>query len=323
MSLRSQTTSPTPLAVWTNLLVVYIVWGSTYIAIALVVETMPALIGAGLRFAIAAVLLVAYIAVRRGPRALALPKREWSSAMLIGVLLLGVGIGTASMALAHVPTGIAALIIASTPLWIICYRALAGDRPGGLTLAGVAVGIAGLAWIALPGGTESPTSGPAAGETGSLVGWTIALLVGSIIWGFGSWVSPRLPLPRDTMVMTTYQVLAGAIVLTTVGLLRGERLIIAEVSTASWLALVYLVVLGSLIAYTSYVWLLGNVPISLVSTYAYVNPVVAVVLGTIVFGEAISADVIVGITVVLGGVVLVVTGESRRRVSSATTQRRR
>jgi drug/metabolite transporter (DMT)-like permease len=118
-------------------------------------------------------------------------------------------------------------------------------------------------------------------------------------------------------------VLAGAIVLTTVGLLRGERLVIAEVSTASWLALVYLVVLGSLIAYTSYVWLLGNVPISLVSTYAYVNPVVAVVLGTIVFGEAISADVIVGITVVLGGVVLVVTGESRRRVSSATTQRRR
>ena len=306
-----------PGLVWANLVSIYVIWGSTYLGTALLIETMPPLAGSGLRFLIAGVLLVGIVAVLRGPRALAVSPRQLGSAALIGVMLLGVGLGTLSLASAHVPTGIAALVVASIPLWIIVFRILGRDIPGWRTLLGVAIGMLGLALIALPGGSEAPESGPAADGSGSAV-WIIALLGSSAVWALGSWLSPRLTLPTDTLVVTTYEIFAAGIALFVVGLLRGERLDIAQVSGRSWFGFAFLVLVGSIIGYTSFAWLLGHAPLSLVSTYAYVNPAVAVLLGLIVFGEALSSDVVIGLTIVLGGVILVVRGESRARARSVT-----
>lgn len=310
-TMRAQTPVGPPRGLtWANMASVYLIWGSTYLGTALLIETLPPLAGSGLRFLLAGALLIGIVAIVRGPGSLRITRRQFASTALIGVLLLGVGLGTLSLASSHVPTGIAALVIASVPLWIVLYRMLGGDVPGWRTLLGVAVGMSGLALIALPGGTEAPESGPAAGSESAIV-WIIALLGSSAVWAFGSWLSPRLELPADALVVTTYEILVAGVVLLGVGLLRGERFELAQVSGRSWAGLAFLVVFGSVIGYTSFAWLLGHAPLSLVSTYAYVNPAIAVLLGLMFFGEAISADVLIGLTVVLGGVVLVVRGESR------------
>jgi drug/metabolite transporter (DMT)-like permease len=302
-------TSPGPRVdarTWVALGLVYVIWGSTYLGIRLVVETIPPLLGMGTRFLIAGVLLAGIVAVRHGPSVLRVTRRQLLGLWLVGTLLMSSGNGLVAVAEQDVPSGLAALVIAGTPLWIVLLRRLLGVHPRRLSLVGVVVGLAGVAVIVAPGFTASTAGGATA--TGMLV-----LLVASISWAIGSVASPRLGLPANPLVSTVHEMLFGGAVMVVAALLRGEAAgwSPAQASTSSWLGFAYLVLVGSLVGYTSYVWLLANAPLPLVSTYAYVNPVVAVLLGLVILGEPITASIAVGGAVVVVGVALVVTGERR------------
>lgn len=314
----SLSTGSSALRIWSALLIVYFVWGSTYIAIALMIETLPGLTGSGIRFVIAAVAMAVIVAIVQGPRNLRVTRREAGTSALIGVMLLATGIGTVSVVSEHVPTSVSALIIATIPLWVVVIRLVSGDRPQPFTLIGVAIGMIGLGAILLPGGTSAPASGPAADGTAIIAG-SIALVCSTFLWALGSWLSPRMPKPSNILVFTTYQMLVAGVVLLIAGRISDENIDFGAVSTSSWLGLVYLITFGSLIAYTAFTWLVGNAPLSLVTTYAYVNPAVAVALGILTFGEVVSSDVIIGVVFVLGGVALVVSGERTRRQPATGT----
>ena len=297
-------------AVWSALAVVYVVWGSTYLALAVAIETMPPLTALGTRFLAACTVLGLALVVRRGPRALAVPWQEVRGAVVVGALLLGVGMGVLTLAEQHVPSGVAALIVAIMPLWVVILRAVSGDRPPLVTWVGVAVGIAGVVVLVGPG---SSGGGDAAAQR---MFWSVAMLGSTACWAFGSFLQPKIRTPRDPLLMSFYEMLTGGIALTAVGLLRGERIAdMAHATARSWWGWAYLVVVGSLIAYTAYVWLVGHAPLSLVSTYAYVNPVVAVLLGWWILGEPLTLSLLVGGAVVVVGVMLVVSAErmARRR----------
>ncbi len=290
-----------PAAVWSALSVVYVVWGSTYLAIAFLVETMPPLLSMGVRFVCASVLLGAIVALRQGPRALAVSRANLAATLLVATLLLAGGLGAVTLAEeAGVASGVAALLVAAMPLWLVLLRAGSGDRPSRSTLAGVLTGFAGIAILVLPG---SGTAGPVLGMVG--------ILLGTLSWALGSFLSPRLPLPANPFALTTWEMLLGGLVLCGIGLLRGEAAEVdpADFSAASLWAWAYLVVVGSVVAFTAFVWLLGNARLSLISTYAYVNPVVAVLLGSLFRDEPLTAAVVVGGAVTVAGVVLVVRGE--------------
>ena len=290
--------------VWTALWIVYVVWGSTYLAIAYTVDTLPAALSAAARFGAAALVLFAWVAVRRGPSALRVTRRQVQGAALVGVLLLTGGNGLVVLAEdADLPSGLAALLVASVPLWVVVLRALVHDRPTAMTVGGVALGFVGVATLLLPGARpEGLPLGPAG-----------LVVVGAFLWSLGSFTGSRMQLPGDALVTTALQMTAGALGLVVVGVLRGERLVVEDVSTASWLALAYLVVFGSLVAFTAYSWVLGAAPVSKVSTYAYVNPVVAVALGAVLRDEDVTPLTLVGGAVTVLAVAVVVREEGNRR----------
>lgn len=296
---------------WFNLVVVWIVWGSTYIGILFATETVPPFLAMGTRFLAAFAIMLVITGLLRGWPALRVTRREFASASFMGVALLGVGLGTVGLAKDYVPTGVMALIIASTPLTIVIWRVLTRDRPAPLTLVGVVVGLAGIGWMLLPGGTR-----PVSGTDGDVVFWSLMILISATIWATTSFFSARLPKPADSFTLTTYELLSGGIALTFVGLVVGERIDFGSISARSWGGWIFLVTAGSVLAFSSFTWLINNAPISLASTYAYVNPAVAVLLGLLLYNEVLTSDVVVGLTVVLGGVILVVTGESLRSRST-------
>jgi drug/metabolite transporter (DMT)-like permease len=292
--------------VWTALWLVYVVWGSTYLAIAYVVDTVPPLVGMGLRFGTAAVLLAGYVAVRRGAAALRVTPRQARSAAVVGLLLLLGGNGLVAVAeAAELPSGLAALLVAVIPLWVVVLRWLADDRPSTLTVAGVALGFVGLAVLLLPGARPDDVA----------AGAVATVLLGALLWSLGTFFATRTELPQDGLTTTAIEMAAGSVGLLTIGLLRGERLTVAEVSTASWVALGYLVVFGSLVAFTAYAWLLTAAPVSQVATYAYVNPVVAVALGAVLRDEQVTALTLVGGGITVLAVAVVVREEGRRRAA--------
>ncbi|MDP9434355.1 MAG: EamA family transporter [Actinomycetota bacterium] len=292
--------------VWTALWLVYVVWGSTYLAIAYVVDTVPPLVGMGLRFGAAAALLATYVVVRRGPAALRVTPQQLRSATVVGLLLLLGGNGLVAVAeAAELPSGLAALLVAAIPLWVVLLRWLADDRPSAVTVGGVALGFVGLAVLLLPGARPDGVAGLA----------VATVLLGALLWSVGSFYATRAQLPEDGLVTTTLEMAAGSVGLLVVGLSRGERLDVSEVSTSSWLALGYLVVFGSLVAFTAYAWLLTAAPVSQVSTYAYVNPVVAVALGAVLRGEDVTGLTLVGGAVTVLAVAVVVREEGRRRAA--------
>ncbi len=296
---------PPTIAVWGALLIVYVVWGSTYLAIRVVVETAPPLLSMGVRFLAAGAILALLVAVRRGPRALAVTRRELASAGLIGVLLLLGGNGLVAVAEETVPSGLAALLVAATPLTLVWLRAVTGDRPRAATLAGTLLGFVGIAVLTLPGGKEVGAEA-----------WGVGLvLVATVCWAHGSFFSSRITLPANAFVATAWEMLLGGAALAVAGLLRGELVgfEVAGVAPRAWVALVYLVIAGSLAAFSAYVWLLGNAPISLVSTYAYVNPVVAVLLGALLLQEPVTGSILLGGAVVVVAVALVVSTERPKR----------
>ncbi|MEH0843019.1 EamA family transporter [Micromonospora sp. CPCC 205711] len=299
-----------PALLWTALVLVYVLWGSTYLGIRIAVESLPPLASAATRFAAAALVLAVVLRLRRGPGALRVDRRQLGSAALVGVLLLAGGNGLVVLAESGppgvaVPSGIAALLVATVPLLVVVLRTVTGDRPRAWTFAGVTLGFLGLVLLVLPtGGTGAV---PLAGA--------LTVVAGATSWSVGSFLSNRLRMPADPFVATVYEMAAGAAALVGLAVARGELSGFSpvEVTTRSWLALAYLMVAGSLVAFTAYVWLLAHAPISLVATYAYVNPVVAVALGALLVAEPVTAQVLLGGAVIVAGVAVVVSTERPRR----------
>lgn len=291
----------TPLA-WAALLVVYLVWGSTYLGIGITIETIPPLLSGGMRFLAAAVLLAGYMVVRHGPAVLRVSRRELGSAVLVGLLLLTGGNGMVAVAEQHISTGLAALLVASVPLWLVIFHTGAGQRPPVATVLGVVTGFGGVALLSLTQG----------GGAGNALG-VVVILVAALSWSIGSFLPGRIPMPANTFAASVYEMAAGGAALLVIGFGRGETLQVAEISGRSWLALAYLIGFGSLLAFTSYAWLLGNAPLTLVGTYAYVNPAVAVLLGALVLDESVTWQTLLGGAVIIVGVGIVVTTERRPR----------
>ncbi len=296
--------TPASWKIWTALGLVYVLWGSTYLGIRYVVETLPPLLSAGARFAVAGLLLSAWLGFRRGRSAFRATGRQMAHAAVIGLLLLAGGNGLVTLAeQRELPSGLAALLVAAVPLWVVLLRAASGDRPAGRTLLGVAIGFVGVAVLLLPGARpEGVALLPAA-----------MVVLGSLLWSLGSFAATKRSLPGDPLLTTILQMFSGAAGLVVAGAVSGERMSVSDVSAASWVAWAYLVVFGSVVAFTAYSWLLGVAPVSQVSTYAYVNPVVAVLLGALVAGEAVGPATLVGGAVTVLAVAVVVSEEGRRR----------
>jgi drug/metabolite transporter (DMT)-like permease len=297
--------------VWGALWIVYIVWGSTYLAIRVMVETVPPLLGAGVRFTVAGAVMVGVLAVRRSVR----PTRaQLLSALLVGALLPGAN-AVVSVAEQEVPSSIAALLIGSVPLWVILLRRASGDSVPRASVGAVLMGFAGVALLLRPG----EQSGDA-----TFLG-LLACVIAAAMWASGSFASPRLQLPRDPLVSTGWQMLMGGLVILVAGLVSGEAgdVNVAAFSTRSVLALTYLVAIGSWVAFTAYAWLLQNAPISRVATYAYVNPAVAIVLGWLILDEVITPITLVGATIIVASVALVVRSESVSRADPKGDRHRR
>jgi drug/metabolite transporter (DMT)-like permease len=282
--------------VWIALWTVYIIWGSTYLAIRYMVETVPALLGSGVRFALAGVLFSGFLALRRG----GLPALRVSRAELLGCAAVGTALllgGNGLVAVsedAGTPSGLAALVVASVPLWVVLLRRVAGDRVPRTTLLWVLAGFAGVALLLLPG--ERPDDAP--------VGGVLIVVAAALCWASGSFASSRITLPSDPIVSTAWQMLCGGGAMTLVGLLAGEagETDVGAFSASSVAAFAYLVVAGSLVAFTAYTWLLQHAPISQAATYAYVNPVVAIALGALFAGEEVTPLVAVAAAAIVASV---------------------
>lgn len=295
--------TPPSWMVWSALWVVYIVWGSTYLAIRVMVRTLPPLLSAGGRFVLAGALLWIFLAVRNGWTHMRIDRRQLAASALVGTALLFGGNGLVQLAEERgAPSSLAALVIASVPLIVILFRWLTRDRVSGGTLLGVAVGFTGVALLVLPGNRPAGADSLAVGM----------LLAASAFWAAGSFFSKSLPLPKDPFVSTATQMLAGGFVLLVAGLVAGESFGGVELTGSSVAAFVYLVVAGSLLAFTAYVWLLANAPISKVATYAYVNPVVAIFLGWLILSERITVTTLVGAAIIVASVAFIVRKETHR-----------
>jgi len=288
--------------IWTALGIVYIVWGSTYLAIKVSVETMPPLLSAGLRFTVAGGLLGAILALRGVP--LRVPWREARAALIIGVMLLACGVGVVTLAETRIDSSVAAMIAGSVPLQVILWRTLAREHVATATKVAAVVGIGGLALIIGPSGI---TGGSAA------IGLVI-MLCATIAWSTGSFISRRMPLPKDPFVATVYEMTGAGLVLLVAALAAGEGgdLSVQAVSAASFAAWAYLAIFGSLVAFTAYAWLLHHAPISQVVTHQYVNPIVAIILGSVFLGESHDLATVAGGLIVIGAVFATIRSESRR-----------
>lgn len=290
--------------------IMYFVWGATYIGIAFTIRTMPSLVSMVLRFLAASVLMFVFIAWRHGISELRLSRKQLLNCAFLGVIMPATGLGILTIAEHYVPIGIASLLVSALPFWIAIFRTMGGDRPSPITWLGITLGFAGVALLLAPGNVEVRP-----GQTGvSVLFWMILILIGNISWAIGSFISGKLDLPTNGFVASAYEMLCAAFVLIPVALIRGESFAdVAHTSLESWLGWAYLVVFGSIIGYTTYGWLIKNAPLSLASTYAYVNPIVAMLLAMLLLDERMTQTVAFGGVIVLVGVALVVTVEGRTK----------
>jgi drug/metabolite transporter (DMT)-like permease len=286
-------------AIWSALIAVYIAWGSTYLAIRFVVETMPPFLAAGLRFLIAGGVLYAFQRLR-GDRA---PLRiEWRSAAIVGLFMLLGGNGVVMWAEQRIASSIAALMIASVPLWMALIDSLrpGGARPNRWVILGVIAGFVGIFVLVGPAqllGIEGQID-----QVGIL-----ALLFAALSWSIGSLYNRGARLPPAPLLGVGMEMLVGGLGLLCVGTLLGEwsQLDLAAVTTRSWLGFAYLVVFGSWVGFAAYIWLLRVAPTMLVSTYAYVNPLVAIVVGNLLAGEELTPRVLLAAVFIIGSVVII------------------
>lgn len=295
---------PTRFQVACGLLAVYLVWGSTYLGIRYALEGFPPLLMAGIRFIVAGAALYLWLRLRGLP---APTGCQWANATVMGALLLGVGNGMVCVAQQRVSSGLAAIAVASMPLWAALFGALYGRRYRALEWIGVLVGFAGVVGLNL--GVELRAQTWAA----------LALLLAPVGWAFGSVWSRGRDLPPPLM-STAAQMLCGGVLLGIAAWLHGER-IDAVPPPAAILAVVYLAVFGSIVAFGAYIWLLNNVRPALATSYAYVNPPIAVALGALLAGERVGAPTIVAMAVILVGVVLITRGSTAAVPAQAAARR--
>ncbi|HUH96868.1 MAG TPA: EamA family transporter [Anaerolineales bacterium] len=289
--------------IWTALIALYIVWGSTYLAIRFAVETIPPFLAAGLRFLIAGTILFTWRRLAGDPT----PKgKQWISSAIVGAALLLGGNGLVSWAEQRVPSGIAALMVSTSPMWLVLFEALrpGGVKPGWRAILGLVIGFGGVFLLIGP----AEFSGQSATQFDTL--GTIALLCASLLWSLGSIYSKHADMPSSSLMSTGTEMLAGAAALFIVAAGSGELsgFHLASVAMSSWLGLAFLIAIGSLVGFVSYGWLLQNAPISLVSTYAYVNPVIAVLLGSWLASEPLTPRILLAAAIIIGSVVFINSG---------------
>ncbi len=283
------------LSVGLALLAVYVIWGSTYLAIHYALKGFPPFLGAGIRFLSAGTILYSFLRVRGAPNP---TRRQWGGAAIVGILLLVGGNGGVVFAEQSVASGVAAMTIATTPLWAVLFARIWGRWPTGKEWIGLLVGFAGIVVLNLGGGLSATPLGAG------------ILVLAALFWGLGSSWSQHLPLPAGAMTSAAEMLVAGAVLLI-LGLILNERFSGAPSAVSIW-ALGYLVVFGSLVAFSAFGYLLKRVRPALATSYAYVNPMVALLLGAAFAGEQITGMEAIALLFILSGVVLVILGREKR-----------
>jgi drug/metabolite transporter (DMT)-like permease len=284
---------------------VYIIWGSTYLAIKYAIDTIPPLLMAGVRFLSAGAVLMIWA---RFTADYEKPKPEhWRSALIVGTLLLLFGNGGVVFAERYISSSLAALLVAIEPFWVVIlsWVWLRSSRPNLKVVLGLLAGFLGV-WLLING------HGPSGAGAGSMQLWaTLALVGATFFWAAGSIFGLRAAAPKSAIQTAGMQMLAGGAVLLVVSALFGEwsGIYLSHISRASLYGLAYLVLFGSIIGFTAYSWLLRNAPPPIVATYAYVNPIVAVLLGWLIAGETFTGQMLIGAGVIVGSVVLITSQE--------------
>ena len=284
------------------LAIVYVVWGSTYLAIKVAVRTLPPLLAAGTRFLAASAVLALVLVVAR--RSLRVPAHQGLASVGVGAALLAGGVGLVHVAETRIDSSVAAMIAGSVPLQVVVWRLVGGERVHRATVIAALVGLGGLALVVGPDGLGG----------GTVAVGLLVMLVGTGSWSAGSYLSTRLELPDSPFVGATYQMLGGALVLLAAGLAKGEaanvhRSVFEAGPVAAW---AYLCLAGSVVGFSAYVWLLDNAPISQVVTHQYVNPLVAIVLGAVLLEERPGLAALAGAALIVGAVVATARHEGRR-----------
>ncbi|MBI1793327.1 MAG: EamA family transporter [Chloroflexi bacterium] len=293
--------------IWTALIALYIVWGSTYLAIRFAVETIPPFFHAGIRFLVSGIILLIWRRMAGDP---APTQSQWRSTAIVGIALLLGGNGLVAWAEQKVPSGIAALMVSMSPMWLVLFEALRpnGVKPSWRGIIGLLIGFGGVFLLIGP----ENFNGTSATQFDTL--GTIALLMAALLWSLGSIFSKTADMPKSSLQATGMEMMAGALALFVVSAGSGELngFSFASVSMRSWLGLAYLITFGSLVGFVSYGWLLQNAPISLMSTYAYVNPVVAVFLGSWLASEPITARILIAAGIIIGSVFIINSGRNSK-----------
>ena len=303
--------SASPVAVWAGIIVLYLVWGSTYLGIRVAVETIPPFVMGALRFVLAGVLLASAIAVRHRATIHRPSLREVVDTLIVGGLLMLGGMGLVAWGEQTVASGIAALLIGLLPMWLAIFAwVFFRDRLPFAVMVGIVVGVVGVAILAWPTG-DVATLDPAG---------LAALIASPMFWALGSLYSARRAvLPAPALFATGLQMIAGGLILLLAAIVTGEVASFdpATVSTDSWIGVAYLMVVGSLVGFTTFSWLLTVAPLSRIATYAYVNPIVAVFLGWLILGEPLTPRTGIAAVVIVAAVALIVTARGRAASSQA------
>ena len=303
-----------PASIWVGMVVIYIVWGSTYLGMHFAIQTMPPFLMAAARFLISGAILYIWRRLSGDPA----PSRlHWRSAVIIGLFLLVGGNGGVVWAEQTIPSGIAALLVGSTPLWMVLIdevlRRVAPQhrpdqaRPSWISMIGILIGFVGIAVLI------SPTEFTGLGDHVDLVGGLVVLLA-ALFWSAGSLYSRTAVLPKSTLMGPAIEMLVGGTGLLVLGTISGEwpRVHLAAISTESWLGLAYLILFGSLVGYATYTWLMRSAPTTLVSTYAYVNPMVAILIGNLLAQEPLTPRVLLAAAIILGSVALITVTQRKK-----------
>ena len=294
-------------SVTASLAIIYFVWASTYVGTAFVVEEIDPYTGSGFRFILAGLLLFLFIIITKGPKALLVTKKQIRNAMFIGFILIGLSSPLLGVAAQQISSGLIALLVAMTPIFIAILRFIFGDIPSVKTILGIVIGFTGVIVVLV-----IPT------VSNNL--FIIICLISNVVWAIGSFWSQKIELPKSPLTTAAIETLFGGMCAVLIGALRGERTssFFSASESETWIAFIYISVMGA-IAYSAYAFLLVNTPISLVATHAFVNPVVAIFLGNLLRNEKISLSIILSGAIVVVGIALVVLGEKKKELINPET----
>ena len=294
-------------SVTASLAIIYFVWASTYVGTAFVVEEIDPYTGSGFRFILAGLLLFLFIIITKGPKALLVTKKQVRNAMFIGFILIGLSSPLLGVAAQQISSGLIALLVAMTPIFIAILRFIFGDIPSIKTILGIVIGFTGVIVVLV-----IPT------VSNNL--FIIICLISNVVWAIGSFWSQKIELPKSPLTTAAIETLFGGMCAVLIGALRGERTssFFSASESETWIAFIYISVMGA-IAYSAYAFLLVNTPISLVATHAFVNPVVAIFLGNLLRNEKISLSIILSGAIVVVGIALVVLGEKKKELINPET----